>query len=131
MKRLFFLILLLIPIVQAKAIYPPSEQVSWGERISFPHIYLGQTIKTEERFLEDPLNVGSSTARWTSQGCYGINLDGIHLTRKSYTLIIKSKRGPDIRIIPFETKKIYLPPDYYKIRYDKNTYTVWLGKYAE
>jgi hypothetical protein len=129
MKLLFFLILLLIPIVQAKAIYPPS--VNWGERISLPHIYPGQTITSEERFLEDPLNVGSSTARWTSQGCYGINLDGIHLVRGSYTLIVKGKKGPDIRIIPFETTKLYLPPDYYKIRYDKNTYTVWLGKYAE
>ncbi|VVB81000.1 Uncharacterised protein [uncultured archaeon] len=130
MKWFLFLILL-VSIVHAKAVYPPSEQINWGERISFPHLYPGQTITTKETFLEDPLNVGSSTVKWSSQGCYAIHLDGIHLARGSYTLIIKSRKGPEIRIVPFETTKIYLSPDYYKIRYDKNTYTVWLARYAD
>ncbi len=127
-------ILLILPLVQARTtIYPPSvsEELDWRERISFPHIYPGQTIVSSDRFLEEPLRPGSSTVRWTSKAAYSINLDKTHLTRKDYVLIIKSKFGPDIRILPFETTKIYLEPDYYKIRYDKETFTVWLAKYAD
>ena len=127
--------LLVLPLVPARAIsqYPPPfdfESVDMRERISFPHLYPGQTIVSSDRFMEDPLRPGSSTVRWTSKGPYSINLDKIHIMRKDYVLIIKSKKGPDIRILPFETTKVYLEPDYFDIRYDKETFTVWLAKYA-
>ncbi len=128
------LILLIIPSVYARTtIYPPSmsEQLDWRERLTFPHIFPGQTIVSSSRFLEDPLRPGSSTVRWTSKGSYGINLDKIHLQRKDYILIIKSKKGPDIRMLPFETTKLYLEPDYYTIRYDREIQTVWLARYSD
>ncbi len=132
--RWLVVLLLLIQLVQAKSysIYPPpfDASVDMRERISFPHIYPGQTIVSEERFLEEPLRPGSSTVRWTSIGAYSIALDKTHLVRKDFVLIIKSKKGPQIRMLPFETTKIYLEPDYFKIRFDKETFTVWLAKYA-
>jgi len=129
------LLLLVIPLVHAKAYsaYPPPfdfERTDVRDRISFPHIYPGQTIVSENRFLEEPLRPGTSTVRWTSGAAYSIVLDKVHLARKDYVLIIKSKKGPQIKILPFETTKIYLEPEYYKIRYDKETSTVWLAKYA-
>lgn len=131
MKWLILLILL-IPLANAKSYssYPPpfEKGADMRERISFPHIYPGQSVVSTERFLEDPLRPGTSTVRWTDKSVYSINLDKIHLMRGSYTLIIRSKKGPDIRFLPFETTKLYLEPDYYKIRYDRETYTVWLAK---
>jgi len=129
------LLLLVISLVHAKAYsaYPPPfdfERTDVRDRISFPHIYPGQTIVSENRFLEEPLRPGTSTVRWTSEAAYSIVLDKVHLARKDYVLIIKSKKGPQIKILPFETTKIYLEPEYYKIRYDKETSTVWLAKYA-
>jgi hypothetical protein len=128
-------VLVLLPLVEAKVlVYPPAfgeSAIDWRERISFPHIYPGQTIVSTDRFLEEPMRPGTSTVRWTSEGAYSINLDRIHLMRKDYVLIIKSKKGPDIRMLPFETTKIYLAPDYYSIRYDRETYTVWLARYAD
>ncbi|MBW2970117.1 hypothetical protein KY309_01825 [Candidatus Woesearchaeota archaeon] len=133
MKR-WLILLIIIPIANAKAItqYPPQfEQIEWGDRISFPHIYPGQSITTEERFLEDPLRPGTSIVRWTRKACHSITLDKVHLMRGTYTLKIKNKYGPQIRMLPFETTKIYLTPDYYKIRFDKTTSTVWIARYAE
>ncbi len=128
------LLVLLIPLVDAKAFsaYPPvfNSDDNPKDRISFPHIYPGQTFTSEKRFLEEPLRPGSSTVRWTSIGAYSIVLDKIHLERKDYVLIIKSKKGPQIRMLPFETTKIYFEPDYFKIRFDKETSTVWLAKYS-
>ncbi len=133
MKWLLVLILL-IPITQAKTLiaYPPpfEEGADLRERLTLPHIYPGQTIVSSDRFLEEPMRPGTSTVKWTRAGSYSINLDKIHLMRESYTIIIKSKYGPEIRMLPFETTKIYLHPDYYKIRYDKETQTVWLAKYS-
>ena len=125
-----------MPLAHAKtnSIYPPAygeSEIDWRERLTFPHIFPGQIIISSGGFLEDALRPGGSTVRWTSNGSYGINLDKIHLQRKDYVLIIKSKKGPNIRILPFETTKIYLEPDYYKIRYDKETLTVWLARYAD
>lgn len=135
MKRWILLTLILAIVVQAKVttIYPPSakDKLDWRETISSPHIYPGQTITSEDRFLEEPMKPGTSTVRWTSEACYSITLDRVHLMRDSYTLIIKSKYGPDIRMLPFETTKIYLKPNYFKIRFNKTTNTVWLGKYSE
>jgi hypothetical protein len=133
--RWLILLLLLVPIAEAKPsrIYPPStgEQMDWRERISIPHIFPGQTIVSSDRFLEDPLRPGSSTVRWTKKGSFSINLDKIHLDRKDFVLVIKSKKGPNIRMLPWETTKIYLEPDYYKIRYDRETQTVWLARYSD
>ena len=123
--------LLILPFVQARAVYPATESIDFRERLLFPHIYPGQTIVSSGRFMEDPLRPGTSTVRWTKKGSYSINLDKIHLIRKDYVLIIKSKKGPDIRILPFETTKIYLEPEYYKMRYDKETQTVWLAWYPD
>jgi hypothetical protein len=127
-------LLLFVSLAQAKSysIYPPpfDDNLDMRERISFPHIYPGQTIVSEERFFEEPLRPGSSTVRWTSIGAYSIVLDKTHLMRKDYVLIVKSKKGPQIRMLPFETTKIYLEPDYFKIRFDKETSTVWLAKYS-
>lgn len=132
--RWLIILILLAPLAQAKVIIGYSQHnsnVDYRERISFPHIYPGQTITTKERFLADPLRPGTSTVRWTSKAGYGINLDKIHLMRNDYVLVIKSKKGPDIRVLPFETTKLYLEPEYYKIRYDKETQTVWLARYAD
>ncbi len=133
--RWLIISLLIIPLATAKVlmIYPPSfeETINPRERLLDPHIYPGQTITSSDRFLEDPLRPGTSTVRWTKLASYSINLDRIHLLRGSYTFIIRSRYGPEIRQLPFETTKIYLKPDYYKIRYDKETQTVWLAKYAE
>jgi hypothetical protein len=129
------IILLLASIAQAKvfAAYPPVfnfEHDDPKDRISYPHIYPGQTFTSGNRFFADPMRPGTSTVRWTNVGAYSIVLDKIHLERKDYVLIIKSKRGPQIKILPFETTKIYLEPDYYPIRYDRETMTVWLARYA-
>ncbi|GEM_PF-6529977 len=135
MKRLILLTLILATIAHAKIVIPyPAmirEQPDYRETISSPHIYPGQTITSEDRFFEEPLRPGITTVRWTSEACYSIKLDKVHLMRQSYTLIIKSKYGPDIRIMPFETTKIYLKPDYFKIKIDKKTNTVWIAKYSE
>lgn len=129
------LLILLIPLVQAKVLsaYPPAFNFEYDnpkDRISFPHIYPGQTFTTENRFLEESMRPGTSTVRWTNVGAYSIVLDKIHLERKDYVLIIKSKKGPRIKMLPFETTKLYLEPDYYQIRYDRETMTVWLAKYS-
>ncbi len=133
--RWLAILILVLPLVQAKAYlaYPLPfnfEYDSPKDRISFPHIYPGQTFVSEERFLAEPMRPGTSTVRWTSEAAYSIVLDKVHLERKDYVLIIKSKKGPQIRMLPFETTKIYLEPDYFKIRYDKETSTIWLAKYA-
>ena len=133
--RWLVILLLMIPFAQAKVLapYPPAFNFEYDEptdRISYPHIYPGQTFTSEKRFLEEPMRPGTSTVRWTKVGAYSIVLDKIHLERKDYVLIIKSKKGPQIRMLPFETTKIYLEPDYYSIRYDRETMTVWLAKYA-
>ena len=134
MKWLIVL-LLLIPLANAKAysIYPPpsGDTTDLRDRLLLPFHYPDATIKSEPRFLEDPLRPGTSTVRWTQKAAYSINMDKVHLARRSYTLIIKSRFGPEIRMLPFSTDKIYLAPDYYKLRYDKQTYTVWLAKYAD
>lgn len=103
----------------------------YANRISYPHLYPGQNITSTNRFFEEPLRPGTSTVRWTEYGSYSINLDKIHSMRESYTLILRSKKGPDIRMLPFETTKIYLAPEYYGIRYDKNTKMVWMKKYSD
>lgn len=135
MKKMLLLLLLIMPSVQAKAYsqYPPTfeKTVELKERILFPHIYPGQTITSSERFLEDPLRPGTSTVRWTSKGSWSINVDGVHLDRGYYTLLIKSKLGPEIRQLPFETTRIYLKPDYYPIRLDRKTNTIWLARFAD
>ncbi|MEM3154867.1 MAG: hypothetical protein QW165_04875 [Candidatus Woesearchaeota archaeon] len=113
--------------------YPPPfnfEYENPKDRISYPHIYPGQTIVSGTRFLADPMRPGTSTVRWTSEAAYSITLDRVHLLRKDFVLVIKSKKGPQIKILPFETTKLYLEPDYYDIRFDKETQTVWLAKYA-
>ena len=135
MMRWLAILLLVLPLVMAKSYltYPPpfnSEYDNPKDRISFPHIYPGQIILSEERFLAEPMRPGTSTVRWTKEAAYSIILDKVHLERKDYVLIIKSKKGPQIRMLPFETTKIYLEPDYFKIRYDRETSTVWLAKYA-
>jgi hypothetical protein len=131
----FVLLILLIPLVDAKVFsaYPlisNSEYNNPRDRISFPHIYPGQTFTSEKHFLGEPMRPGTSAVRWTSVGAYSIVLDKIHLERKDYVLIIKSKKGPQIRMLPFETTKVYLEPEYFKIRFDKETSTVWLAKYS-
>lgn len=131
-----WVILLLLLSTAAHAKYTPyvrsyENHPSYGERLTLPHIYPGQTITTTDRFLEDPLRPGTSTVRWTSKAAYSINLDKVHLMRNDYTILVKSKYGPQLRALPFETTKIYLEPDYYKIRYDKETQTVWLARYAD
>ena len=136
MKWILLLLLLAAPLAHAKtnSIYPQvygESEIDWRDRLIIPHIFPGQTIISSDRFLEDALRPESSTVRWTSKSSYGINLDKIHLMRKDYVLIIKSKKGPEVRILPWETTKIYLEPNYYKIRYDKKTQTVWLARYAD
>ncbi len=130
------ILLLTTPIALGKStsIYPPvhgESEIDWRERLTIPHIFPGQTIVSNGGFLEDALRPESSTVRWTSKASYSINLDKIHLARKDYVLIIKSKKGPSIRMLPWETTKIYLEPNYYKIRYSKETQTVWLARYAD
>ncbi len=133
--RWILILLLITPLTQAKSIssYPPAfgGEVDWRERLTFPHIFPGQTIISSDRFMEDALRPGSSTVRWTSKGAYGINLDKIHLMRKDYVLVIRSKKGPEIRMLSWETTKIYLEPNYYEIRYSRETQTVWLARYAD
>jgi hypothetical protein len=136
MMKWILILLLVMPLAHAKAspIYPPAygaSEIDWRERLTIPHIFPGQTITSSGGFLEDALRPGSSTVRWTSKASYSINLDKIHLERKDYVLIIKGKKGPNIRMLPFETTKIYLEPKYYKIRYDRTTQTVWLARYAD
>lgn len=132
--RWILLALLIVPVVHAKAYlaYPPAfdSNVPLHERITRPHLYPGQSVTTKAHFQADPLRPGSSTVRWTSQGSYAVHLDRVHLLRDSYTLRLKSTRGWRIRAYPFDTTKIYLPPDYYDITYDRITHTVWLAKYA-
>ena len=133
--KFIIIVLLIVSLAQAKVLsaYPPafnSEYDNPKDRISFPHIYPGQTFTSESRFLAEPMRPGTSTVRWTNVGAYSIVLDKIHLERKDYVLIIKSKKGPQIKMLPFETTKVYLEPDYYPIRYDRETMTVWLAKYA-
>ncbi len=133
MKWLLVL-LLLAPLVHAKATMeypPPFGQEKITERLLLPHIYPGQTIVSGDRFLEEPLQRGRSTVRWTQEGSYAIHLERVHLLRNSYTVKIKSKKGINIRQLPFETTKLYLAPEYYSFRYDPNTYTVWIGKYQD
>jgi hypothetical protein len=130
----FVLLVLLIPLVDAKvfSFYPPAFNSNDNpeDRISFPHIYPGQSFISEKFFSGEPMRPGTSAVRWTNVGAYSIVLDKIHLERKDYVLIIKSKKGPQIRMLPFETTKLYLEPDYFKIRFDKETSTVWLAKYS-
>jgi len=118
----------LLVLIQTTLIIPQINE-DYGNRISFPHLYPGQKIISSNRFFDEALKPGTSTVRWTNYGSYSINLDKIHPLRNSYTLIIRSKKGPDIRILPHDTTKIYLYPDYYKIKYDENTYTIWLSKH--
>lgn len=128
------ILLILLPIVHAKVLvaYPlPFDKPDYRERLLLPHIYPGQTIVSNSRFLADPLRPGTSTVKWTSEGAFSIKVDRIHLLRKSYTVIIRSRFGPDVRQLPFETTKIYLRPDYYKISFDKHANTVWLARYAD
>ena len=123
-----FIVLLILPLAHARIV---KEGVDFSERLTLPHIYPGQTIVSSERFMEDPLRPGTSTVRWTTKAAYSINSDRIHLMRGSYTLLIRSKLGPNIRVIPFDTTKVYLEPNYFRIRFDKGTNTIWLARYAD
>ena len=112
--------------------YPPLfGEEKLPDRLLLPHIYPGQSIVSSDRFHEEPLQRGRSTVRWTTYGSYAIHLERVHLLRNSYNVKIKSKIGIDIRELPFETTKLYLPPEYYSFRYDPNTYTVWISKYPD
>lgn len=127
-------LLLCIPFVCAKAVspyLPIIADVDYRERLTLPHVYPGYSTTSGERFLAEPLKPSQSTVRWTAEGAYGIHLDKIHLMRGTYTLRIKSTKGWEIRFLPFDTTKIYLRPDYYRVEYDKETFTVWVGKYAD
>lgn len=126
-----WLLLLLIICMNLQFTTASIQINEYGDRISYPHIYPGQNITSTNRFLEESLRPGTSTVRWTQYGSYSINLDRIHGMRGSYTMMIRTKYGHDIRIIPFDTTKIYLAPEYYGIRYDKNTQIIWLKKYSD
>jgi len=129
------ILLIVLPLAQAKAhsIYESryGETADLRDRLLLTYHYPDPAKVSTTRFLEDPLRPGTSTVRWTEKGAYSINLDRVHLTRRNYTLIIKSKYGPEIRMLPFTATKIYLAPNYFGINYDKETYTVWLAKYAD
>ena len=122
------LILLVILTATSAKFYSTNP---YKNRITYPHLHIGQNYTTTSNFFEEKLRPESNTVRWTEYGSYRIKLDKIHLMRESYTLLIRTKYGPNIRIIPFETTKIYLPPNYYGIRYDKQLQTVYLKKYSD
>lgn len=103
----------------------------YANKLILPHIYPGQEINSTERWQMEPLQVKSSTVRWTELGAYSINVDKIHLDRKSYTIIVKSKFGPEIKFIPFTETEIELGNDIYEIHYNKKAYTIWLARYAK
>jgi len=129
------LVLLLVPVAHAKVLvpYPPTfgESADYRDRLTLPHLYPGQSRTTDTGFMLEPLHRGSSTVRWTPYSSYAIHLDRVHLERNSFTLRIKTKHGWSIRQLPFETTKLYLPPNYYDIKFDESSYTLWMSKYAE
>ncbi len=107
-----------------------NAQVSpYANRLLLPHIYPGQTITSTDNWQMEHLSVKSSTVRWTENGAYSINVDKIHLDRKSYTLLIRGRHGPEIRFIPFTETELVLGNQTYKISYHKKTYKIWLSLY--
>jgi len=129
------LFLLVAPLAHAKVYgsYPPQfdNHVEFRHRLTLPHLYPGQSTTTTSSFLADSLRPGSSSVRWTSYGSYAVHLDKVHLMRGTYTVRIKSTRGLDIRMLDFDSTKLYLPPNYYSLRFDKTTNTLWLARYAD
>lgn len=117
-------VLLLIPLVSAA--YP---YVNYSERVSLPHLYPGQSVTSQANWMLEPLNVKSSTVRWTPRGAYAIHLDKVHLEREEYTLIIKSKWGPEIRFVDFDEMSILLGNERYTMKFDEKVYTFWLDRY--
>lgn len=119
-------VLLLVPLVSA------GSYVNYSERSMLPHLYPGQSItSTQNVWMFEPLNVGSSTVRWTKNGAYSINLDKIHLEREEYTLIVRSKWGPEIRFVDFETTDFVFGGEKYKANYDEKKFTLWLSRYED
>lgn len=116
--------LLLIPLVSA------GSYVNYSERIILPHLYPGQTETSQSSWMLEPLNVNSNTVRWTPRGAYSVHLDKIHLDREEYTLIIKSKWGPEIRFIDFDETSILLGNERYTVKFDEKVYTLWLDRYS-
>lgn len=103
----------------------------YANRLILPHMYPGQSFTTGNHWQMEPLEVKSSTVRWTENGAYSINVDKIHLDRKSYTLYLRSKLGPEIRFIPFTETELVLGNQTYQISYHKKTYTIWLSIYPK
>jgi len=101
----------------------------YANRLLLPHIFPGQSITSDNHWMMENLGVQSSTVRWTDSGAYSITVDKIHLERNSYTLIIKSKWGPEIRFIPFNETELTLGNQTYQISYHKKTYKIWLALY--
>lgn len=108
-----------------------AQTSPYANRLLLPHMYPGQTTISTNNWQTEPLGVGSSTVRWTDKGAYSINVDKIHLDRKSYTLIIKSKFGPEIKFIPFTETELTLGNQTYQINYHKKTYKIWLALYPK
>jgi hypothetical protein len=109
-----------------------NAQISpYANRLLLPHIYPGQTITSTDNWQMEHLSVGSSTVRWTENGAYSINVDKIHLDRKSYTLLIKSRQGPEIRFVPFTETELVLGNQTYQASYHKKTYKIWLSLYPK
>lgn len=108
-----------------------AQASPYANRLLLPHMYPGQSVTTGDNWLMENLGVGSSTVRWTDSGAYSINVDKIHLERNSYTLIIRSKFGPEIRFIPFNETELELGNQTYRISYHKKTYKIWLSLYPK
>lgn len=109
-----------------------EAQVSpYANRLLLPHIYPGQSVTSGNHWQMEPLNVQSSTVRWTESGAYSVTVDKIHLERRSYTLIVKSRWGPEIKIVPFNETEINLGNQTFRVSYHKQTYTIWLSNYPK
>jgi hypothetical protein len=106
-----------------------AKQSPYANRLLLPHIYPGQSVTSTDNWQMENLGVQSSTVRWTNSGAYSINIDKIHIDRKSYTLLIRSKFGPEIRFVPFNETELVLGNQTYKISYHKKTYKIWLALY--
>lgn len=123
LTTILVLLILIIPV------FAKEKPSIYANRLLLPHIYPGQNITSATNWQMEPLHVKDSTVRWTELGSYSVNLEKIHLDRKRYTLIIKSRYGPEIRFIPFTQTELELGFEDYDLRYDKKTYTVWLSIY--
>jgi|GEM_PF-6692792 len=127
-KRVMLAYGIFILLIMISASAAPSY---YANKLILPHIYPGQEINSTDRWQMEPLHVKSSTVRWTELGAYSINLDKIHLDRKSYTIILKSKFGPEIKFIPFTETELVVGNEIYEIHYDKKNYTLWISKYVK